>query len=55
MKKQGYIVMVGFEVWPGPMEGVGSDEFALAVQKLRLTSRWMTPFIRLTEDRKSVV
>lgn len=49
MKKQGYIVMVGFEVWPGPMEGVGSDEFALAVQKLRLTSRWMTPFIRLTD------
>lgn len=42
--------MVNFEVWPGPMEGVGSNAFALAVQQLHLTTCWMTPFIRITDS-----
>ena len=38
-----------FEVWPGPMEGVGRGEFAGAAAMLKLAPRWMTPFIRITE------
>lgn len=40
---------MAFEVWPGPMEGVGRGEFAQAAIKLSLTGCWMTPFIRITE------
>lgn len=39
-----------FEVWPGPMEGVGRGEFAHAAAMLHLASCWMTPFIRITES-----
>ena len=39
-----------FEVWPGPMEGVGRGEFVRSAVKLKLTSCWMTPFIRVTES-----
>ena len=39
-----------FEVWPGPMEGVGSNEFVRAASALHLTGVWMTPFIRLTQS-----
>ncbi len=38
-----------FEVWPGPMEGVGRGDFVRAAAGLKLTPRWMTPFIRITE------
>lgn len=44
------------EVWPGPMEGVGREDFVRAASSLRLVDRWMTPFFRLSEtlppDRK---
>ena len=36
------------EVWPGPMEGVMKEPFIRSVTKLDLTSRWMTPFFRVT-------
>jgi len=36
------------EIWPGPMEGVGKAEFVRAVNAMRLTDRWMTPFLRLS-------
>ena len=39
-----------FEIWPGPMEGVGRGEFIRAAVKLKLTTCWMTPFIRITES-----
>lgn len=39
-----------FEVWPGPMEGLGCNEFAAAVSALNLTDKWMTPFIRITNN-----
>lgn len=39
-----------FEVWPGPMEGVGRPEFVRAVGALGLTDRWMTPFLRLSRE-----
>ena len=42
--------MTDFEVWPGPMEGVGSNEFVKAASLLQLTSHWMTPFIRITDS-----
>ena len=38
-----------FEIWPGPMEGVGSNEFARTASELQLTDKWMTPFIRITD------
>ncbi|MBR2345842.1 MAG: tRNA-dihydrouridine synthase family protein [Lentisphaeria bacterium] len=37
-----------FEIWPGPMEGVGKTEFVEAVNTLKLCDRWMTPFLRLS-------
>lgn len=40
-----------FEIWPGPMEGVGRKEFVRAVNALHLTDRWMTPFLRLSETQ----
>ena len=42
--------MCDFEVWPGPMEGVGRQEFVQAASALKLTECWMTPFIRLTSN-----
>jgi tRNA-dihydrouridine synthase C len=36
------------EVWPGPMEGVMKTPFIQTVSKLKLVSRWMTPFYRVT-------
>lgn len=42
------------EVWPGPMEGVGRNEFARSATALGLTDRWMTPFIRITDSAQSV-
>ena len=47
-------VCTDFEVWPGPMEGVGSNEFAAAAAALHLTGCWMTPFIRITDTVPSV-
>lgn len=38
------------EIWPGPMEGVGEATFVRAVNSLRLTERWMTPFLRLSNQ-----
>ena len=44
------------EIWPGPMEGVGREDFVRAASTLRLVDRWMTPFLRLSgtlpPDRK---
>ena len=42
--------MNDFEIWPGPMEGVGKEEFVKAASELELTDRWMTPFIRITDN-----
>ena len=39
-----------FEVWPGPMEGVGKGGFIAAVNQLQLVHRWMTPFVRLSQN-----
>ena len=39
-----------FEVWPGPMEGVGKEEFVKAASVLHLTDRWMTPFVRIADN-----
>lgn len=36
------------EVWPGPMEGVMREPFVRTVSELKLASRWMTPFFRVT-------
>ena len=36
------------EVWPGPMEGVMKEPFIKTVSSLKLVSRWMTPFFRVT-------
>ena len=36
------------EVWPGPMEGVMKTPFIRTASKLKLVSRWMTPFYRVT-------
>ena len=41
---------MNFEVWPGPMEGVGRGEFVRAAVKLKLTACWMTPFIRISDN-----
>ena len=41
------------EIWPGPMEGVGKAEFVRTVNAMRLTERWMTPFLRLSETMPS--
>lgn len=41
---------MSFEVWPGPMEGVGRGEFVRAAIRLALTGCWMTPFIRISES-----
>ena len=46
--------MNDFEVWPGPMEGVGRNEFVQAASALQLTSCWMTPFIRITGSLPSI-
>lgn len=46
--------MSGLEVWPGPMEGVGGNEFVRAASALQLTDKWMTPFIRITDNIPSV-
>ena len=43
-------MMTDFEIWPGPMEGIGKREFVYTASKLQLTQRWMTPFIRITES-----
>lgn len=43
-----------FEVWPGPMEGVGRESFVRAVNALHLTDRWMTPFLRLSGTMPSL-
>ena len=40
--------MADFEIWPGPMEGIGKKEFVFAASELQLTGCWMTPFIRIT-------
>ena len=42
------------EIWPGPMEGVGKNGFVEAATKLQLTDRWMTPFIRLSQEVPSL-
>ena len=39
-----------FEVWPGPMEGIGKGGFITAVNNLKLIDRWMTPFVRLSQE-----
>ena len=39
-----------FEVWPGPMEGIGKGGFITAVNELKLVPRWMTPFVRLSQE-----
>lgn len=36
------------EVWPGPMEGVMKSAFIRTVAQMKLVSRWMTPFFRVT-------
>lgn len=38
------------EFWPGPMEGVAKPEFVRCVNHLKLVSRWMTPFLRVSEN-----
>ena len=42
--------MVPFEIWPGPMEGVGSKQFVKTVNHLKLVDRWMTPFLRISSS-----
>ena len=42
--------MTDFEVWPGPMEGIGKGGFVAAVNQLKLVDRWMTPFFRLSQE-----
>ena len=42
--------MRNFEVWPGPMEGVGRGGFITAVNRLDLVPQWMTPFFRVSQD-----
>ena len=42
--------MGAFEVWPGPMEGVGRGGFIAAVNQLKLVPRWMTPFFRVSHE-----
>lgn len=42
--------MKDFEVWPGPMEGVGKGGFITAVNRLKLVPQWMTPFFRLSHE-----
>lgn len=37
-----------FEYWPGPMEGISHPGFVRCVNKLHLTRRWMTPFLRIS-------
>lgn len=44
------VIVSDFEVWPGPMEGVGNNCFVSAVTALQLTDRWMSPFIRVTDN-----
>ncbi len=39
-----------FEIWPGPMEGAMSPEFIRAASALQLTTRWMTPFLRISNN-----
>ena len=39
-----------FEVWPGPMEGVGKGGFITAVNRLKLVPQWMTPFFRISHE-----
>ena len=39
-----------FEIWPGPMEGIGKGGFIAAVNQLKLIPRWMTPFVRLSQE-----
>lgn len=39
-----------FEVWPGPMEGIGKGGFIASVNQLKLVARWMTPFVRLSQE-----
>lgn len=42
--------MKNFEIWPGPMEGVGKGGFITAVNRLGLVTQWMTPFFRVSQD-----
>ena len=39
-----------FEIWPGPMEGVGRGGFIDAVNQMGLVPRWMTPFFRVSHE-----
>lgn len=38
------------EIWPGPMEGAAREPFVRAVSALGLVRRWMTPFLRVSEN-----
>ena len=42
--------MKEFICWPGPMEGVMTPQFIRAVSKLKLVERWMTPFLRISNN-----
>ena len=42
--------MSDFEIWPGPMEGVGRGGFIDAVNQMGLVPRWMTPFFRVSHE-----
>lgn len=42
--------MGGLIFWPGPMEGVMTPAFIRAASKLNLTERWMTPFLRISNN-----
>ena len=39
-----------FTCWPGPMEGVMTPQLIRAVSKLQLVQRWMTPFLRISNN-----
>lgn len=42
--------MTEFAFWPGPMEGVMAPPLIRAASKLGLTDRWMTPFLRISNN-----
>ena len=42
--------MDNFSYWPGPMEGVMTPALIRAVSKLKLVDRWMTPFLRISNN-----
>lgn len=41
-------VDMDFQIWGAPMEGVMHPVVIMAMNRLQLTNRWMTPFVRLT-------